>query len=57
MKPRYANNEIYSLMVSWAESCGFEIRYKEYEGEEVEGKKIAAYTRPVEHGESYILSQ
>ena len=49
MKPRYANNEVYNLMVSWAESCGFEVRYKEREGE-----KNVAYTRPDEYGESYI---
>ena len=49
MKPRYANNEVYSLMVSWAESCGFEVRYKEREGEE-----NIAYTQPNEYGESYI---
>ena len=49
MKPRYANNEVYSLIVSWAESCGFEVLYKERESEE-----NAAYTRPDEYGESYI---
>jgi len=49
MKPRYANNEVYSLIASWAENCGFEIRYKKREGE-----KNLAYTRPNEYGESYI---
>jgi len=49
MKPRYANNEVYSLMVSWAESCGFEVRFKEREGE-----RNLAYTVINEYGGSYI---
>ena len=29
MKPEYAKHEVYDLIASWAESCGFEIRYNE----------------------------
>jgi hypothetical protein len=49
MIPEYAKNEVYKLIASWAESCGFEIRYKDYENE-----GNAAYTSPNEYGPSYI---
>lgn len=50
MKPEYAENEIYSLIASWAESCGFEIRYKERDP----GDSRLAHTDPGEYEPSYI---
>jgi len=49
MKPDYAKSEVYNLIASWAESCGYEVRYKARDNE-----KIAAYTLPDEYGQSYI---
>ncbi|MCL2703599.1 MAG: hypothetical protein FWE91_08350 [Defluviitaleaceae bacterium] len=49
MQPEYAENEVYKLIASWVECCGYKIRYKVRENEE-----NAAYTLPDEYGESSI---
>ena len=50
MKPEYAKNEVYSLIESWAESCGYEILYKDRDT----GDSRLAYTIPNEYETSYI---
>ena len=48
--PKYSKNKAYSLIASWVESCGYEIRYKERDV----GNTDLGFTCVVEYGPSYI---